>query len=71
MNAEVSLFGVYVPGLLLLAVMALLLAYICSRLLASISAYRVFAYRPLVDLALFVILLGALALFTAAPDTLS
>lgn len=62
MNAELSLGGVYVPRLLLLACAALLLTIALARLLALVSAYRLFAYRPLVDVALFVILLGLLDL---------
>lgn len=70
MNGEVSLFGVYVPGLLVLAVVALLVAALATRLLGLVSAYRLFAYRPLVDVALYVIILGGLVLLTARPDTL-
>lgn len=71
MSGEVNLFGVYVPSLLILAVAALLVTALATRLLSLVSAYRLFAYRPLVDLALYVIILGGLALLTARPDTLS
>lgn len=64
MTGEISIGGVYLPSILLLAVVALILTGIVSRLLNLIGAYRVIAYRPLVDLALFVLLLGLLALLT-------
>ena len=64
MTGEVSLGGVYVPPLLLLGIAALLLTGLFSRLLAATGAYRIVVYRPLVDLALFVIVLGLLALLT-------
>ena len=68
MIGEVSLFGVYIPSLLLLAVIALILTSIAARVLALLSVYRVFAYRPIVDIAVFILILGALALFTVSPD---
>lgn len=64
MTGEISIGGVYLPSILLLAVAALILTGIVSRLLNLVGAYRVIAYRPLVDLALFVLLLGLLALLT-------
>lgn len=64
MIGEVSIGGVYLPALLLLALAALVLTGLLSRLLALISAYRLVAYRPLVDLALFMLILGLLAALT-------
>jgi len=57
MTGEISIGGVYLPSILLLAVAAVILTGIATRLLA-------FAYRPLVDLALFILILGLLALLT-------
>jgi hypothetical protein len=62
---EVSIGGVYLPALLLLALAALFLTGLLARLLAVISAYRWVAYRPLVDLALFMLILGLLAALTS------
>lgn len=70
MSGEVSLFGVYVPALLLLAVAAVLLTALAVRLLSLAGAYRLFAYRPLVDVAMFVLILGALVLMFVYPETL-
>ena len=69
MNGEISLFGVFVPSLLLLAIAAGVLTGIVTRLLSVVGAYRLFAYRPLVDVAIYIFLLGALALVFAAPGT--
>lgn len=64
MIGEISLGGVYLPVILLLAIAALVVTGIVTRLLNLIGAYRVVAYRPLVDLALYVLILGLLALLT-------
>ena len=61
MRGEVSLGGVFVPTLLSLAIAALVLSFALSRLLAAFGLYRFIAYRALVDLSLFVLLLGLLA----------
>jgi hypothetical protein len=65
MIGEISIGGVYVPALLLLAFLALLLTGLLSRLLSVAGAYRLIAYRPLVDVALFILLLGLLVLLSA------
>jgi Mn2+/Fe2+ NRAMP family transporter len=68
MTGEISIAGVYFPSLLLLAVIAAVLTGIATRLLSFFGAYRAVAYRPLVDLALFVIILGLLSLFTGSSS---
>ncbi|WBO22980.1 DUF1656 domain-containing protein [Sphingomonas abietis] len=65
MIGEISIGGVFVPPLLLLGALALLLAGILSRLFQIIGVYRYVAYRPLVDCALFVLLLGLLVVLSA------
>ena len=64
MIGEVSLFGVYVPALLLIVLAALVLTGLSSRFLQLSGFYRLIAYRPLVDLCLFMLLLGLLVLLT-------
>ena len=64
MTGEISIGGVFLPSILLLAVAALILTAIATRLLAVAGLYRVVTYRPLVDLALFILILGLLALLT-------
>lgn len=64
MTGELSIGGVYLPSILLLAVAALVLTGVVTRILSAFGAYRFVAYRPLVDLALFFLLLGLLSLLT-------
>jgi len=63
MTGEISLDGVYLPTLLLLAVAALILTYGLTRVIAAMGLYRFVAYRAIVDLSLFILLLGAIAFF--------
>lgn len=65
MIGEISIGGVFVPAVLLLGVLALILTGLLTQLFHRIGAYRVVAYRPLVDLALFVLVFGLLTLLTA------
>jgi hypothetical protein len=62
MIGEISLGGVYLPTLLVLAVIAMVLTWLASRLLKLVGAYRLIAFRPLVELALFVLVFGLVAL---------
>jgi hypothetical protein len=61
MTGEVSIGGVFVPTLLILAVAAILIGSGLVRLLNAFGLHRFFTYRALVDLAIFVLVLGALA----------
>jgi hypothetical protein len=65
MIGELSIGGVYVPALLMLGVLALVITGLLTQLLQLIGVYRVVAYRPLVDLSLFVLVLGLIVLLTA------
>ena len=60
MTGEIALGGVYVPTLLLLALVALILAWAVTRLIGALGLYRFLAYRAAVDLSLFVLILGGL-----------
>ncbi len=64
MIGEVSIGGVYLPALLVLAMAALAITGLLSRLFQLVGVYRLVAYRPLVDLAFFVLLLGLLVLLS-------
>jgi hypothetical protein len=64
MIGEVSIGGVYLPTILLLAIAALVLTAIATRLLSTFGVYRWVAYRPVVDLAVYLFILGLLALLT-------
>lgn len=61
MTGEVSLAGVFVPTLAVLALAALALSFLLTRLLGAFGLYRFVAYRALVDLSIFVLVLGLLA----------
>jgi hypothetical protein len=61
MTGEISIGGVFVPALLVLAGVALLLTMLAIRLLGWAGLYRIVAYRALVDLCVFVLILGLLA----------
>lgn len=61
MTGELDLFGVFVPPLLAWALLALVLSVPLRRVLDWCGFYRLVWHRPLVDLALFVILLAALS----------
>lgn len=61
MIGEINVYGVFVPILLVWAVIALTVTAALRRVLAHIGFYRLVWHRPLVDLSLFVIILAALA----------
>ncbi|HEX7854562.1 MAG TPA: DUF1656 domain-containing protein [Sphingobium sp.] len=61
MIGEVSFDGVFVPTLLVLALVAMALCFVLTRLIGAFGLYRFVTYRALVDLSLFVLLLGLLS----------
>lgn len=61
MNGETAIMGVYMPTILLLAVIAAFVTMALMRLADVAGLYRVVAYRALVDLCLYVLVLGALS----------
>jgi hypothetical protein len=63
MTAELSLHGLYVPTLLLLALAALLCTRVLGRLLLRLGFYRLVWHPALFEFALFFILLGSFSLF--------
>jgi len=63
---EVNFLGVQLPGLLLLAAGALPCAWAMRRLLGVVGAYRWIWHPALFDLALYVLVLCALACLTSA-----
>jgi protein AaeX len=65
MIGEVSLYGLYVPPLLLLTLLALLVSRGLNRLLARTGFYRFVWHPALFDFSLFVIVLGSLAYFAS------
>ena len=65
MIGEVSLFGIYMPPLLLLMLPALLVSRVLARVLARVGFYRLVWHPALFDISLFVIVLGSLAFFAS------
>lgn len=61
MTGEIAIGGVFIPSLLVLAVLAALLTMALVRLLDFVGLYRFVAYRALVDLCLFVLVLAAIS----------
>jgi len=61
MNGEISIGGVFMPTILLLAVIASVLTLTLLRFVNLAGLYRFVAYRALVDLCLYILVLGALS----------
>lgn len=61
MTGETSLVGMYLPWLMLLALLALGVAWGVRRVLAAIGFYRWVWHPPLFDLALYALLLYGLS----------
>lgn len=60
MNADIDIFGVYVPSLMILALVAIIANLLLRSVLARVGVYRLVWHRSLFDLALFVIVLSGL-----------
>jgi hypothetical protein len=65
MRGEISIGGVYIPSLLLLVLAAVVLTALLSRFFSAIGFYRLVVFRPLIDIAFFVLLLAAIAWITS------
>lgn len=59
MIGEIDLYGVFVPTLLVCGLVAMAMLGLLRRVLTRIGVYRVVWHAPLVNLALFVIILAA------------
>lgn len=59
MNGEFDIYGVYFPIFIVFAGVAFLLHLAVRRLFDLLGVYRFVWHRPLFDLAIYVILLGA------------
>jgi hypothetical protein len=66
MRSELDLFGVFVPGLLCCGVIAFILNTLLRRILGRGRFYRIVWHRSLFDLAMFIMVLGAVVWLTAA-----
>ena len=62
MRPDIDIYGVFIPTLGAIALVAYLLNAVLRRLLASVGFYRLVWHRPLFDTAMYFCLLGAIAL---------
>ena len=62
---ELDFYGLLISPLLPLAIAALLLSALLRRAFTRAGAYRFVWHRPLFDLAVFIIILGALVAVTS------
>jgi len=65
MIGEVDIYGVFVPLLLVWLAVALPLTAVLRRLLRWLGFYRLVWHRPLFDLALLIMVLGAVVAVSA------
>ncbi len=63
MTSEVDVYGVYLPSILVLALIALVITRVAVFVLGRLGAYRMVWHRSLFDISLFVIVLGAVVFF--------
>lgn len=63
MNAEIGIFGVFVPSILLSAVIAYATMAVIARALRATGGYRYVWHQSLFNLCIFVCLLGTSVLF--------
>jgi hypothetical protein len=61
MNAEIDIYGVFVPALLVWALVSLPLTGVLRTVLARVGFYRLVWHRSLVDLSLLIIVLTIVA----------
>lgn len=62
MTGELAIYGVYVPTLLLIGLIATLSTLALMRVADRFGFYRFVTYRALVEVALYVIVFGAVAI---------
>ncbi|WP_371999158.1 DUF1656 domain-containing protein (plasmid) [Tistrella mobilis] len=70
MIVDADLGGVFVPGLLVLALLALAATLLVIRILVSTGLSRRFAGRPFVELAVFAIIYGLLVQYLPSTGLL-
>lgn len=63
MMGELSLYGLYIPWLLVLCLVALAFSRLLSRVLARCGLYRFVWHPALFDTAMFILLLGGFTFF--------
>ncbi|MEQ1940173.1 DUF1656 domain-containing protein [Mesorhizobium sp. CN5-321] len=61
MHSDINLFGVYLPALLVLMLAAFVVARIVTQVLSRTGLYSIVWHRALFNLALYVLILGAMS----------
>ena len=64
MFVDLDVYGVYVPWLLALMLVALILIFVLRRVLSWVGIYELVWHRGLFDVALYVVLLAILSFLT-------
>jgi len=62
MRGELDIYGVFIPALLAWAIVGFVASLFIRRLLARVGLYKYVWHRPLFDIALLVVLTGAVVL---------
>ncbi len=58
MIGEIDIFGVFVPAVLVLMLVAYLISLVVARVFARVGLYRFVWHRSIFDLGIYVIVLG-------------
>lgn len=59
MIGEIDIYGVFIPSLLAWAVIGFIVSLLVRRALAKLGFYKYVWHRPLFDIALVIVLVGA------------
>lgn len=59
MIGEIDLYGVFIPSLLAWAIIGFIASLLVRRVLAKLGLYKYVWHRPLFDIALVIVLVGA------------
>jgi hypothetical protein len=62
MKGELDLYGIFIPSLLVWSIIAFVVSIFVRRLLAKLGFYKYVWHRPLFDVALLIVLIGAVAM---------
>lgn len=61
LTGEIDVFGLFLPELLIYAIVALVAQALVSRVFAKLDLHRLFWHPPLIEISIFVICLGGVA----------
>jgi Protein of unknown function (DUF1656) len=64
MTNELDIYGIFLPALFAWMLIAFVVSVALRRILAWSGFYRFIWYRPLFDIALYVVLVGTIVLLT-------